>query len=97
MSGLDFANAVRAEAARIANDHQGVHLAAVIGTGPLELELMDSRHVLGEDQFTLSQWVKRYDGVDGIDEGDVVTLIRKKRNGEVVWIVTDVISEKTPS
>jgi hypothetical protein len=97
VSAHDFADAVRAEARRIAQDQQSIHLAVVVDTDPLVLELMDSRHTLHDDQIVLSQWVKKYDAADAIDPDDVVTLIRKKRNGETVWLVTDVIADKDPT
>lgn len=95
--GFDLAGAVRQEAERIARDNSSGHLALVVDVDPLVLELMDSRHTIHEEEVLLSQWVKHYHATYEIDEGDTVTLMRKKRNGEVVWIVTDVVADKDPA
>jgi len=92
--------AIRGEAARHANNAQGVvQLAEVVKRDEdgLTLRLTESRATLHEDEVILSQWVRRYDAVDEIDPGDTVMVIRKIHNSEVFWVVTDVIADKMPT
>lgn len=90
----ELGGAIRAHAAKAASTAaKTVQLATVTDADPLTLEMTESRHVLHDDQFILSQLVKQYDAGDGIQVDDVLVLIRKATNGTVTWYATDVVSD----
>lgn len=98
MSRHKVARAIRNAAARQAANAAGVvQLGIVVDDSPLRVELTESRTILEDDEITLTQWVKRYHATDEIDVGDTVVVMRKHTGGEIHWLLTDVLSEKTPT
>lgn len=88
----EVAKAVRSHAKRSAQSVvRHPQYARVLTTDPLEVELVESKHILEEEDLVLSQWVSRYDTDHTIDPGDTA-LVQPMRNGD--WLVTDIVSEK---
>lgn len=87
-----IARKVRAQAERQANQTRTAHAGEVIDTGPIAVELFDSRHVLEVgDGLRLSQWVRQYDLKYTIDVGDVLLVDRRGDD----WIAVDVLADKS--
>lgn len=63
----------------------------------IQIDLLEGRAVLDEDEVTMTQWVKHYHATDVIDPGDTVTLVRKRTGGRIHWLITDVLADKDPS
>jgi hypothetical protein len=99
MSGhSELAGTIHSHLRRTQRRAQGVmQLGTVLHTNPWQIELLESRTVLQQDEITLGQWLTAYHAVDQIDPGDTVALIRKESGNEVLWLVIDVFADKTPT
>jgi hypothetical protein len=62
----------------------------------IQIDLLEGRATLDEDEVTLTQAMRRYHNDHVIDPGDTVVLLRKRTGGEIHWIVTDVLADKDP-
>lgn len=74
-----------------------MQMGEVVSVDPLRIELHESRIVLDDSEVTLTQWMKRYHVVDGMDVGDTVILMRKHTGGEIHWLITDCLADKEPT
>jgi hypothetical protein len=86
-----IAKAMRDRAQHEVHTAKQGHVADVIDTDPLIVQLHENALVIGDDEgLVLTQSVRMYDQAHTIDEGDMVLV--DYRAG--IWIVTDVVSEK---
>lgn len=76
---------------------RNTQLGEVVHVNPWVIDLLEVRGQLQDDEITLTQWVKRYHATDTIDEGDTVLLVRRRTGGQIVWLITDVLSDKVPT
>lgn len=87
-----LARKIRDQASHAARRHATTYRGEVSSATPLTIELLHAPITLDEEDFDLTQWVRRYDVEYGIDEGDDVLLMKHGHD----WIVTDILSEKDP-
>lgn len=86
----ELVNRSRKEANRNQSNHQ---LADVVKLKPLTIELHEQdEHLVVEDDFTLGQWVRKYDEEKEIDIDD--NLVMHRVSGH--WVAVDVLSDKKP-
>lgn len=61
----------------------------VEGLNPFSVAVLGTKFVLDDDDFDLTQSVRRYDKEHGIEKGDNVVLLREAGQ----WLITDVVSD----
>lgn len=98
MSAQKVASAMRSRMDRHAQEARTLmQMGRVSEVDPWKIELLETRATLYDDEITLTQWVRRYHAADTIDVGDTVLVLRKQTGGEIHWLVTDVLADKTPT
>lgn len=92
MSRRRLVDAIRSHARAQAQEAGNViQLGEVLALDPLRVELLDADIVI--EAPLLTQWVKRYHAIDGIEVGD--TLVLAQRAGH--WVATDVLADRAPT
>jgi hypothetical protein len=92
---LDLGDIVRTEIDRaMSTASKTLRLALVTKASPLELEFLDDRQEIDEDDLDIGAWANYFMDNSTFAVGDTVLVAEKRDGGNIVWVLVDFLTDE---